>query len=90
MPQSNFQYGNTNFGHMGSSKEAAQKSSIMNYEQLLSSVFSCFHGLKNDLKILMNSKSLPVGLNKSAKVLIVNSEQDYILASQTKAKSTRS
>ena len=42
--------------------------------------------LKNDLTLLMNSDSLPIGLNNSAKVLIVNSEQDYILANQTKAK----
>ncbi len=42
--------------------------------------------LKNDLKLLMNSNSLPTGLNDSAKVLIVNSEQDYILANQTKEK----
>jgi len=42
--------------------------------------------LKNDLKLLMNSDSLPTGLNNSAKVLIVNSEQDYILANQTKEK----
>ena len=33
----------------------------------------------------MNSDSLPIGLNNSAKVLIVNSEQDYILSNQTKA-----
>ena len=42
--------------------------------------------LKNDLIRLINSDSLPIGLNNSAKVLIVNSEQDYILANQTKAK----
>ena len=42
--------------------------------------------LKNDLKLLMNSDSLPIGLNSSTKVLIVNSEQDYILANQTKEK----
>ena len=42
--------------------------------------------LKNDLKLLMNSDSLPIGLNNSAKVLIVNSKQDYILATQTKEK----
>ncbi len=42
--------------------------------------------LKNDLKLLMNSNSLPIGLNNSAKVLIVNSQQDYILANQTKEK----
>ena len=42
--------------------------------------------LKNDLKLLINSDSLPIGLNNSAKVLIVNSEQDYILANQTKGK----
>jgi len=42
--------------------------------------------LINDLKILMNSESLPIGLKNSTKVLIVNSEQDYILANQTKVK----
>ena len=42
--------------------------------------------LKNDLKLLMNSDSLPIGLNNSAKVLIIHSEQDYILANQTKEK----
>ena len=42
--------------------------------------------LKNDLKLLMNSNSLPVGLNNCAKILIVNSEQDQILANQTKKK----
>jgi len=42
--------------------------------------------LKNDLKLLMNSDSLPIGLNNSAKVLIIQSEQDYILANQTKEK----
>ena len=42
--------------------------------------------LKNDLKLLMNSNYLPIDLNNSAKVLIVNSKQDYILANQTKAK----
>ena len=34
----------------------------------------------------MNSDSLPIGLNNSTKVLIVNSEQDCILANQTKEK----
>ena len=42
------------------------------------------HKLKNDLKLLINSEYLPIGLNNSAKVLIVNSGQDYILATQTK------
>ena len=42
--------------------------------------------LKNDLKLLMNSDSLPIGLNTCSKVLIINSEQDYILANQTKEK----
>ena len=42
--------------------------------------------LKNDLKLLMNSDSLPIGLKSSTRVLIVNSEQDYILANQTKEK----
>ena len=42
--------------------------------------------LKNDLILLMNSDSLPIGLNSYSKVLIINSEQDYILANQTKLK----
>ncbi len=42
--------------------------------------------LKNDLELLINSDSLPIGINSYAKVLIVNSEKDYILADQTKAK----
>ncbi len=42
--------------------------------------------LKNDLICLINSNSLPIGLNSCANVLIVNSEKDYILAKQTKAK----
>ena len=42
--------------------------------------------LENDLKLLINSDSLPIGLNTHANVLIVNSEEDYILANQTKAK----
>ena len=42
--------------------------------------------LKNDLKLLMNSDSLPIGLKSSTKVLLVNSEQDHILANQTKEK----
>jgi hypothetical protein len=50
VPQPNFQYGNAIFGHMGSSKEAAQKSKIINYEQLFSLFFSFFRGLKKNLK----------------------------------------
>ena len=42
--------------------------------------------LKNDLKLLMNSNSLPTGLNAVAKVLVINSEKDYIVANQTKEK----
>ncbi len=42
--------------------------------------------LRNDLKLLINSDSLPTGLNTNAKVLIINSEKDYILANQTKEK----
>ncbi|AIQ98014.1 alpha/beta hydrolase [Prochlorococcus sp. MIT 0801] len=42
--------------------------------------------LKNDLIRLINSTSLPTGLNTHANVLIVNSEEDYILANQTKVK----
>ncbi len=42
--------------------------------------------LQNDLKLLMNSDSLPIGLKSSTKVLIINSEKDYILATQTKKK----
>ena len=44
--------------------------------------------LKNDLKLLMNSDSLPTGLNTESKVLIINSNQDYILTNQTKEKLT--
>jgi len=40
--------------------------------------------LKKDLKRLMNSDSLPIGINTEAKVLIINSEQDCILANQTR------
>ena len=42
--------------------------------------------LKNDLKLLINSDSLPMGLNINAKVLIINSEQDHILSDQTREK----
>ena len=42
--------------------------------------------LKKDLKLLIDSDSLPIGLNTLANVLIVNSEEDNILANQTKAK----
>tara|TARA_B100000965_G_scaffold278647_1_gene236431 strand:- start:1725 stop:2453 length:729 start_codon:yes stop_codon:yes gene_type:complete len=42
--------------------------------------------LKNDLNLLMNSDSLPTGLNSQAKVLVINSRKDYILANQTKEK----
>tara|TARA_Y100001968_G_scaffold216643_1_gene199380 strand:- start:153 stop:881 length:729 start_codon:yes stop_codon:yes gene_type:complete len=42
--------------------------------------------LKNDLKLLMSSESLPTGLNSKSKVLVVNSEKDSILANQTKQK----
>ena len=42
--------------------------------------------LKNDLILLINSESLPVGLKSSAQVLLVNSQQDYILTNQTKVK----
>tara|TARA_Y100001968_G_scaffold59401_1_gene50436 strand:+ start:1228 stop:1956 length:729 start_codon:yes stop_codon:yes gene_type:complete len=42
--------------------------------------------LENDLRLLMNCSNLPIGINTNAKVLIVNSKQDYILANQTKEK----
>ena len=42
--------------------------------------------LKNDLKLLINSDTLPAGLNTDAKVLVINSEKDYILANKTKEK----
>ena len=42
--------------------------------------------LKNDLTLLMNCNSLPTGLHTLANVLVINSEQDYILANQTKIK----
>jgi len=44
--------------------------------------------LKNDLKLLMNSDSLPIGLNINAKLLIVSSEQDHILTNTTREKLT--
>ena len=40
--------------------------------------------LKQDLNLLINSDSLPTGLNTDAKVLIINSEKDHILANETK------
>mgnify|MGYP001208571842 CR=1 FL=1 len=42
--------------------------------------------LKKDLNLLINSDSLPSGLNAGTKVLVVNSELDYILPNQTKEK----
>ena len=42
--------------------------------------------LKNDLKMLMNTHTLPDGLNTYSKVLIVNSEQDCIIPFKTKKK----
>ena len=42
--------------------------------------------LQNDLKLLIDSDSLPTGLNTNSKVLIINSAQDYILTNQTKKK----
>ena len=42
--------------------------------------------LKQDLKLIINSNSLPTGLKSDAKVLIIDSEKDYILAKQTKLK----
>tara|TARA_B100001996_G_scaffold197458_1_gene151196 strand:+ start:135 stop:863 length:729 start_codon:yes stop_codon:yes gene_type:complete len=45
--------------------------------------------LENDLKLLMNSDSVPTGLNPEAKVLIINSKKDYILANETKEKLTK-
>ncbi len=40
--------------------------------------------LKHDLKVLINTNSLPIGLNSYAKVLIINSQDDFILAQETK------
>ena len=40
--------------------------------------------LKNDLQLLMNSDSLPIGFNPKSKVLVIDSKKDSILASQTK------
>ena len=42
--------------------------------------------LKIDLKLLINSDSLPASLNTNAKVLVINSQEDYILANKTKEK----
>ena len=70
MPQPNFQYGKSIFGRIGSSKKAAQKSPIMNYEQLLSSVFSCFHGLKFNNFFFENSlaSALKICLKKKTTI----------------------
>ena len=46
MSRPNFQYGKSTFGRIGSTKKAAQKSPIMNSEQLFRAFFSCFHGQK--------------------------------------------
>ena len=42
--------------------------------------------LKDDLKLLLNSNSLPIGLTTNAKVLVINSEKDYILPKVSKKK----
>ena len=42
--------------------------------------------LKKDLKLLINTNSLPIGLNTSSKILVFNSVEDHILANQTKEK----
>ena len=42
--------------------------------------------LKNDLKVLLNSNSLPLGLTTNAEVLVINSEKDYILPEVSKKK----
>ena len=57
-----------------------------NESHLLSLSDSGRRKLKNDLKLLINSDSLPTGLNADAKVLIINSNKDYILANETKEK----
>ena len=44
--------------------------------------------LESDLKLLIKSDSLPTGLNTKAKVIVINSSKDYILAKQTKEKLT--
>ena len=40
--------------------------------------------LKSDLKLLINSKTLPNEISQQAKVLIINGEQDKIISSSTK------
>ena len=42
--------------------------------------------LKNDLQLLLNSNSLPIGITTNAEVLVINSEQDYILPEVSKKK----
>ena len=42
--------------------------------------------LKNDLNLLMNTDALPTALNTEAKVLVINSKNDFIIANQTKEK----
>ena len=51
--QPNFLHGNAIFGHMGSFKGAAPKHQIMNFEQLLSSVFFMFSWTKKQSKTIL-------------------------------------
>ncbi len=68
----------------------AHKPNAINMESIESNIFHISDSgrlrLKNDLKLLINSDSLPTGLNCESKVLIINSKQDYILPNQTKEK----
>ena len=68
----------------------AYKPNHIDVESIESNLLHISHSgrlrLKNDLIRLINSDSLPIGLNTHANVLIVNSEEDYILANQTKSK----
>ena len=84
MPQPNFQYGKSIFGHMGRSKKAAQKNPIMNYEQLLSTVFSCFHGQKFKLfeKILHCSVRTKKLLNRIFFKKFKNLKKNYRLPAE--------
>ena len=59
---------------------------ILNDSHFLSISDSGRRQLKNDLKFLINSNSLPTGLDANAKVLVINSEKDFILTIPTKEK----
>ena len=70
----------------------AYKPNDINMKSSTSNLFHISHlgrvRLKNDLKLLINSDSLPNGLNNEARVLIINSNKDLIVANKAKEKLT--